>query len=751
MPRLYTFLIWLGPALVATGLSAQSGTLDPAFAPTGTSFDSSVRNLAVQPDGKVITGGFFSAYDGVARTGIARLNTDGTLDTGFGPVSGGFNGLVTCVALAPDGDILVGGTFTAYDGTARNRVARLNGDGTLDMAFDPGSGFNGPVFALAVQADGKVIVGGSFTTPASAHDGIKRLNTDGTLDGTFGGSGGFNGAVQALSLHTDGRVTAGGTFTTYAGGSCIGVALLSDTGILDPGFAIGTGFNGQVNSVAAVPGGKMVVGGFFTDFNGTSRNRIARINADGSIDAGFDPGTGFDAPTYALAALSSGHLLVGGSFTQFNGTPRSRIARLNSDGTLDTDFDPPGGCSNTVFGLTPTLDETAVYLGGAFLTVNGSGLIRIARLTNCIPTQWFADADDDGFGDAATDTSACAAPLGFVANSSDCDDTQALIGAPFTWYADLDGDGEGDPDAPVMGCTQPPNTSTTNTDCDDTDPEILPFAPCDDGDQFSYFDEIGEDCVCAGQPVRVQVVAWLEGADAGPGETLMTGTLYNAGLIPLQEPYTAMGYSFVNGGGETTSPVWLYPFPGNDELMAVDWVVVELRSEADPAFVVDSRAGLLRRNGIITQPNGINEPRFQVPSGQYFVAVRHRNHLGFVSEALFDFSGPTPPYVDFAFGAAPAMGTDALKSSNGREVMWAGNVDFNRVLRFVGSENDRDPILLRIGGSIPTNEVNGYFLEDVNLDGVVRYVGQNNDRDPILSNIGGTTPSNSRHDQLPEP
>lgn len=751
MPRLQTSLAWLGPALIATGLSAQSGTLDPGFEPSGASFDNSVRNLAVQTDGKVITGGYFGSYDGVARTGIARLNADGTLDTAFGPVSSGFNGLVTCVALAPDGDILVGGTFTAYDGTTRDRLARLNGDGTLDTAFDPGSGFNGPVFAVAVQSDGKVIVGGSFTTFASAHDGIKRLNTDGTLDGTFGGSGGFNGVVQALSLQADGKVIAGGTFTAYAGSSCIGVALLSDTGILDPGFSIGTGFNGQVNCVAAIAGGKIIVGGFFTDFNGTTRNRIARINADGSIDASFDPGTGFDSPTYAVTALSSSHLLVGGSFTQFNGTQRSRIARLNNDGTLDTDFDPPGGCTNTVFGLAPTLDEAGVYLGGAFLTVNGTGRIRIARLSNCTATTWFADDDEDGFGDPATSTSDCAGPEGFVANNSDCDDTNALIGAPFTWYADLDGDGEGDPDAPITGCTQPPNTSTTNADCDDSDPDIFPFAPCDDGDQFTYFDEVGEDCLCSGYPVSVQIVAWLDGADAGPGENLMTGTLYNAGLIPMQEPYTAMGYSFVHGGGETTSPIWLYPFPGNDELMAVDWVVVELRSSADPEVVVDSRACILRRNGIITLPNSIQAPRFELPQSSYFVAVKHRNHLGFVSSAAFDFTVLTPPYIDFAYGVASTMGTNALKSSNGRQVMWAGDVDFNRVLRFVGGENDRDPILVRIGGSVPTSVISGYFTEDVNLDGVVRYVGQNNDRDPILFNIGGTTPSNVRYDQLPEP
>lgn len=751
MSRFHTLFAWLGSFLFATGLSAQPGTLDPAFAPTGASFDNSVRNLAIQPDGKVITGGFFTNYDGITRTGIARLNTDGTLDTGFGPVSSGFNGLVTCVILAPDGDLLVGGTFTAYDGVTRDRLARLNGDGTLDTGFDPGSGFNGPVFALAVQTNGQVIVGGSFTTFASANDGIKRLNTDGTLDGTFGGSGGFNGVVQALSLGADGSVIAGGTFTTYAGGSCVGVALLSDAGILDPGFSTGSGFNGQVNCVAALAGGKIIAGGFFTDYNGTARNRIARINADGSIDTSFDPGTGFDSPTYAVAPMSDGRVFVGGSFTQFNSTPRSRIAYLNGDGTLDTGFDPPGGCSNTVFALAPALDETGIYLGGAFLTVNGIGRIRVARLTNCVSATWFADTDDDGLGDAATTLSACIAPPGFVANDTDCDDTDGSIGAAQTWFADVDGDGDGDPASPITSCVQPPNTSATNTDCDDSDPDIFPFSPCDDGDAFTYFDEVSEDCICAGYPVSVQIVAWLEGADAGPGENLMTGTLYNAGLIPMQEPYTALGYPFVQGGGETVLPEWLYPFPGNDELMAVDWVVVEMRSQADPSLVLDSRACMLRRNGIITLPNSIQAPRFNLPQAAYFVAVKHRNHLGFVSSTPFDFSTLAPPYVDFAYGSALAMGTDALKPSNGRQEMWAGNVDFNRVLRFVGEDNDRDPILLRIGGSVPTNVVSGYFPEDVNMDGVVRYVGQNNDRDPILSNIGGTTPSNSRHDQLPEP
>jgi alpha-glucosidase (family GH31 glycosyl hydrolase) len=81
--------------------------------------------------------------------------------------------------------------------------------------------------------------------------------------------------------------------------------------------------------------------------------------------------------------------------------------------------------------------------------------------------------------------------------------------------------------------------------------------------------------------------------------------------------------------------------------------------------------------------------------------------------------------------------------------LWSGNVVRDGSLKYVGASNDRDPILVRIGSTVPTNVVNGYYPEDCNLDGSVKYVGAENDRDPVLINVGGIVPTSVRVEQLP--
>ena len=132
----------------------------------------------------------------------------------------GANGSVYCIALLPDGKILIGGSFTSYDGTARNRVARLNSDGSLDPVFAAGgSGANGAVHALAVQADGRILVGGYFTAyDGTARSHVARLNADGSLDGSFLAMGsGADDLVYSLGIQPDGKVLLAGYFRAYNG------------------------------------------------------------------------------------------------------------------------------------------------------------------------------------------------------------------------------------------------------------------------------------------------------------------------------------------------------------------------------------------------------------------------------------------------------------------------------------------------------------------------------------------------------
>ncbi|MBV6403914.1 MAG: glycoside hydrolase [Flavobacteriales bacterium] len=240
----------------------------------------------------------------------------------------------------------------------------------------------------------------------------------------------------------------------------------------------------------------------------------------------------------------------------------------------------------------------------------------------------------------------------------------------------------------------------------------------------------------------------LRTALEGPWSTidqLMRDDLRAAALLPLTEPYTALGYTHVGGGGETTVPAVLQ-VSGADAV--VDWVVVELRDAATPSTVVATRCGLLQRDGDVVGTDGLSPLSFNAPAGSYRIAVRHRNHLGAMTAAAFALAG-APLAVDLTAPATATHGTDARKNLSGTMALWAGDVTFNGVVKYAGEANDRDPILSVVGGAVPTATQGGYLREDVNMDGVARYAGGGNDRDPILVNIGGAVPTAVRPAQLP--
>ncbi|MCB9170743.1 MAG: M36 family metallopeptidase [Flavobacteriales bacterium] len=260
------------------------------------------------------------------------------------------------------------------------------------------------------------------------------------------------------------------------------------------------------------------------------------------------------------------------------------------------------------------------------------------------------------------------------------------------------------------------------------------------GNQF-YMDNIAISGTGLSVPLRVV----LEGPyDAGTG--LMHDDLRANGLLPLTEPYTGLGYTFVGEGGSEAVDAGVLAASGNDAI--VDWVIVELRDATDPSVVVNSRAALLQRDGDVVGMDGSGPLTFGIAPGEYHVAVRHRNHLGCMTAAAVDLT-PGMPVIDLTSSGTVTYGTDARKDLGGTMVLWAGNVVSDATLKYANTNNDRDPILVRIGGTIPTNTATGYYQEDVTLDGVVKYANTNNDRDPILVNIGGSIPTAVRTEQLP--
>jgi uncharacterized delta-60 repeat protein/uncharacterized repeat protein (TIGR01451 family) len=352
------------------------GSLDTGFNP-GTGFNGTVRSTAIQSDGEIIVGGLFTSFNGTARNYIARLNADGSLETGFNTGTG-FNHFVYSTTIQSDGKIILGGAFSSFNGTARNRIVRLNADGSLETGFN--TGFNSTIYSTAIQSDGKIIVGGEFGSfSETPRNRIAQLNADGSLDTGFNPGTGFNNAVSSTAIQSDGKIIVGGDFTSFNGTAINCIARLNADGSLDTGFNPGTGFNNSVSSIAIQSDGKIIVGGQFTSFNGTARNRIAQINADGSLDTGFNPGIGFNFIVYSTAIQSDGKIIVGGPFTSFNGTARNYIARLNADGRLDTGFNPGTGFSYTVQS-TAIQSDGKIIVGGQFTSFNGTARNRIARI-----------------------------------------------------------------------------------------------------------------------------------------------------------------------------------------------------------------------------------------------------------------------------------------------------------------------------------------------------------------------------------
>ncbi|MBL0129111.1 MAG: M36 family metallopeptidase [Flavobacteriales bacterium] len=276
----------------------------------------------------------------------------------------------------------------------------------------------------------------------------------------------------------------------------------------------------------------------------------------------------------------------------------------------------------------------------------------------------------------------------------------------------------------------------------DGSPVIFRFVAINDYGNWLYLDDV----VVERNGVRVALKLMLEGPyDIATDR--MRDDLRAAGQVPLTEPYTVIGFPQVSGGGGETINAAVLTTTGDNAI--VDWVHVQLRSSATPGTILATRCALVQRDGDVVDKDGVSPVSFQAGNGNYYVAVKHRNHLGAMTAAAVALTS-TATGVDLSSPGTAVYGTEARKSLNGRALLWAGNVLPDAVVRYIGLNNDRDPILQAIGGSIPTAESTvGYHREDVNMDGIIRYIGTNNDRDPILLNVGGSIPTNTRPEQLP--
>jgi uncharacterized delta-60 repeat protein len=272
----------------------------------------------------------------------------GALDLSFNPGSGTGGGetYVSAMCLMSNGEILVAGEFTTFNGFPRHYVARLNSDGSLDQTFDPGTGPNNFPSVVVVQTNEMVLIAGQFQVVNGLYQPfVARLRADGSLDPTFTNIA--NGGVYALANLNNGGFLAAGSFTTVNGTTMHNVACFNANGSLDPSFSPGVisnnaGGSEDVHAIAVQPNGFVVIGGDFTSVGGQSCQCLARLNSSGAVDTTFvGPGSigGASYPVITSILLeSNGQMVVGGNFSSINGYAELGVARLNSDGTLDTSF-----------------------------------------------------------------------------------------------------------------------------------------------------------------------------------------------------------------------------------------------------------------------------------------------------------------------------------------------------------------------------------------------------------------------------
>ncbi|MBX2824359.1 MAG: hypothetical protein KTR33_06490 [Gammaproteobacteria bacterium] len=373
----------------ATVTIADPGARDPDF--NSDFINSSIYAVHPLPDGKILIGGSFTvlqdtSFDLYNYVRIARMNADGTIDTTFDPGTGA-NNRVRAISRQPDGKILIAGEFTSVNGVSRNRIARLNTDGSLDLTFDPGTGANNAIFDMLLLPDGDILIGGSFTTyNSTSREYLARLNNNGDLDTGFLGpdfalTTGWR--VEALARQPDEKILAAGQFYFSGNPFKAGICRIDSDGTLDTSFngiTNGAHLNGSTSSLRSIeqitvePDGNILIVGSFSAYNNIARDGIARLTSTGALDSGLNPSVTGNVDT--LLRLPDGEILIGGSaLTDVNSTTTANLALLSSSGNVDTAFAAAGGHNGPVrtFALLP---DGNVLLGGDPVSFQGSSVER---------------------------------------------------------------------------------------------------------------------------------------------------------------------------------------------------------------------------------------------------------------------------------------------------------------------------------------------------------------------------------------
>jgi uncharacterized delta-60 repeat protein len=354
------------------------------------SFTMSVNNPSFCSE-KLQNGKIIIGKSGSGPNSIVQINEDGTIDpsinfgTGF---TGGVTPQVGCIKSTPDGKILVGGSFTSYNGYPIIGLARLYPDGTLDTTF-PGLPFQvlGWVNDVEIDESGNYLIGGNFFTNQFYQNFIS-VESNGIVDSTFIGNGqNVNGEIYDIEILDNNDIIIAGNFNQYNNINVNRIIALNSDGSIDNSYNFGNGANNSILDITIQLDQKIVLAGFFNQFNGSNTNRICRLNTDGSLDAMFNSGTGFPNNSYIWETYikEDGKILVGGEFNSYNGVNRRSLIQLNNDGSVDMNFDTGIGFGPlfTRVNSLIILENEQILVGGSFTSFNGQTAPHYCRLTVC--------------------------------------------------------------------------------------------------------------------------------------------------------------------------------------------------------------------------------------------------------------------------------------------------------------------------------------------------------------------------------
>jgi uncharacterized delta-60 repeat protein len=377
--------------------SQNNADIDLSFVQNTWQNDSSlseISSIAIQSDNKILIGGNFTTFNGTSQNCLIRLNADGSKDTSFN-IGSGFNGTVDLkvksIAIQSDGKILVGGNFLTYNGTNRRHLLRLNSNGTLDTSFyspdiNSDSGLV-QINTIKILSTNKILIGGVQGTQGV----FQRLNISGSVDTSFNTGSGINNAINTIAIEPSGQLLIGGLFTTFNNvNKNYIVRCNNNNGSINNSLGISdTSFNSGIYSILVQPDTKILLGGSFTVFNNNTENRLIRLTSAGLKDTSFNIGSGFTGQfigVRAIARQSDGKILVGGNFNSFNGSSQNGLIRLNSDGSKDNSFDILSGFAfGGVLGLSIQNDDK-LLVGGQFGSYRGqfiyNKLIRLNGTSN---------------------------------------------------------------------------------------------------------------------------------------------------------------------------------------------------------------------------------------------------------------------------------------------------------------------------------------------------------------------------------